>query len=426
MAVEPLKGFCRDCFAACGAAELRCGKCGSPRLLRHEELGQLGIAHIDCDAFYAAVEKRDNPELRDHPVIIGGGKRGVVSTCCYMARVYGVRSAMPMFKALALCPQAKVVKPNMAKYVEVGREVRELMRGVTPLVEPLSLDEAFLDLTGTDLLHHQPPALTLAKLARRVEDEIGITVSVGLSYNKYLAKLASDLEKPRGFAVIGRAEARTFLAKLPVSRIFGVGKAMQARLAADGITTMAQLQKDDENRLLARFGSIGRRLYRFSLGQDDRKVEPARETKSVSAETTFDTDIAAFSDLAPIIWRLAEKVSVRLKKQELSGRTITLKLKTADFKARARSVSLDEPTQLAETLYQAALPLLKAECDGAAFRLAGVGASNLDDASAADPPSLLDPGRERSAKVEKAMDAVRAKFGSKAIDKGRALVSKAK
>jgi len=389
--------------------------------LRHDELGQLGIAHIDCDAFYAAVEKRDDPALRDHPVIIGGGKRGVVSTCCYMARVYGVRSAMPMFKALALCPQAKVVRPDMEKYVRIGKQVRELMRGVTPLVEPLSLDEAFLDLTGTDLLHHQPPAMTLAKLARRVEDEIGITVSVGLSYNKYLAKLASDLEKPRGFAVIGRGEARDFLARLPVGRIFGVGRAMQARLAADGITTMAQLQKDDENRLLARYGSIGRRLYRFSLGQDDRKVEPARETKSVSAETTFDIDIAAFAELAPIIWRLSEKVSARLKKQALSGRTITLKLKTADFKLRARSVSLDEPTQLAETLYQAALPLLRTECDGAAFRLAGIGLSNLDEASAADPPSLLDPARQRNAKVEHAMDAVRAKFGTAAIDKGRAL-----
>jgi DNA polymerase-4 len=421
MAADPLTGFCRDCFAAAADRARRCAVCGSPRLLRHAELASLGIAHIDCDAFYAAVEKRDRPELRDQPVIIGGGKRGVVSTACYIARVNGVRSAMPMFKALALCPHAVVVKPDMAKYVAVGRQVRDLMLSVTPLVEPLSLDEAFLDLRGTDKLHHQPPSVTLAKLALRVERELGITVSVGLSYNKYLAKLASDLEKPRGFAVIGEAEAKAFLAPLPVGRIFGVGKAMQARLAADGIATLGQLQNDDEARLVARYGSIGRRLHRFARGEDTRLVDPERETKSVSAETTFNTDIGSFDELSPVIWRLSQRVSDRLKKSGLAGRTVTLKLKGADFKLRARSLTLGDPTQLAETLYQAALPLLRAECDGTPFRLAGIGLSGIEPAAAADQPNLLDPQRQRVASVERAMDAVRAKFGNKMIDKGRSL-----
>ena len=214
-------GFCRDCLYVQGQVGKRCEECGSPRLIQHAELYQLSLAHIDCDAFYASVEKRDNPELANKPVIIGGGKRGVVSTCCYIARIRGVRSAMPMFKALAACPDAIVIKPNMAHYVSVGKEIRELMRSLTPSVEPLSIDEAFLDLSGTTRLHHAPPALTLAKFAKRVENEIGISVSVGLAPNKFLAKVASDFEKPRGFSGIGAAEAYDFLAAQPVSLIWG-------------------------------------------------------------------------------------------------------------------------------------------------------------------------------------------------------------
>lgn len=200
--------------------------CGSPRLVRHAELYKLSLAHVDCDAFYASVEKRDNPELRDKPLIIGGGKRGVVSTACYIARIHGVRSAMPMFKALEACPEAVVVKPNMEKYAKVGREVRQLMLDLTPLVEPISIDEAFMDLGGTERLHRAPAAIVLARFAKRVEEEIGITISVGLSYCKYLAKVASDFEKPRGFSVIGEAEALDFLRNKPVSMIWG-GKILQ-------------------------------------------------------------------------------------------------------------------------------------------------------------------------------------------------------
>jgi len=193
--------LCRDCTALHDDANLRrCPACKSPRLVRHDEIASLSMAHIDCDAFYAAIEKRDNPAIADKPVIVGGGKRGVVSTACYVARTFGVKSAMPMFKALAACPNAVVVRPDMQKYALVGRQVRQLMLETTPLVEPLSLDEAFLDLTGTDRLHRCSPAQTLARLAKRIEDELAITVSVGLSFNKFLAKVASELDKPRGFS----------------------------------------------------------------------------------------------------------------------------------------------------------------------------------------------------------------------------------
>jgi DNA polymerase-4 len=415
-----LSGFCRDCFAPAAAAP-RCTTCGSPRLLRHTELATLSIGHIDCDAFYAAVEKRDNPELRDKAVIVGGGKRGVVSTACYVARLNGVRSAMPMFKALKICPQAVVVKPRMARYVEVSREVRRLMQATTPLVEPLSLDEAFLDLTGTTRVHGTPPSLTLALLQRRIEDELGISVSVGLSYCKFAAKLASDLDKPRGFSVIGQAEAMERLGALPAAVIWGVGRSMQQKLASDGITMIAQIQKLDEATLMRRYGSMGQRLYRLSRSVDDRQVEPVREAKSVSAENTFDEDIHRLEDLSPQMWRLAQKVAERLKREELAGRTITLKLKGSDFRLHTRSVTLEEPTQLAERLYRAALPLLEAACNGTPYRLLGIGATGLAPAAEADPPALLDPERGRQARIEAAMDMVRGKFGSTAIDKGRGL-----
>ena len=313
-------GFCRDCLTSAPPEGSRCPACGSPRLIRHAELFRLAIAHLDCDAFYAAIEKRDNPELADKPVIVGGGKRGVVATACYIARIRGVRSAMPMFQALKACPDAVVVRPNFEKYGRVGREVRSLMQEMTPLVEPLSIDEAFMDLAGTERLHHAPPALALARLQRRVETEIGITVSIGLSFNKFLAKIASDLEKPRGFSVIGEAEATSFLAPKPVGLIWGVGKTMQARLAADGIHTIGSLQRMDEAELGRRYGSMGLRLARLSRGDDRRSVDPRGEAKSVSAETTFDTDLADPHELKAILRALSEKVSRRLKKGGTGGR----------------------------------------------------------------------------------------------------------
>jgi DNA polymerase-4 len=415
---DDIAGFCRDCLKPVAGPVRRCRACGSPRLMRHPELDRLTIAHIDCDAFYASVEKRDNPELADKPVIIGGGKRGVVSTACYVARIHGVRSAMPMFKALEACPQAVVIKPDMEKYVRVGREVRKMMQDLTPLVQPISIDEAFLDLAGTERLHHDPPARTLAKFARRVEQEIGISVSVGLSYCKFLAKVASDMNKPRGFSVIGEAEAFDFLKERPVTLIWGVGKAFAATLAADGITMIGQLQQMDEDVLMKRYGIMGRRLYSLSRGQDDRKVHLNDEAKTVSAETTFFEDFSRAEDLVPVLRALAEQVSRRLKKAALAGHTVVLKLKTQDFKTRTRNRRLDAHTQLADRIFREGMALLEKELDGTKYRLLGIGVSDLGDSARADPPDLIDRDAGRRAKAEAAMDALRDKFGNKTIETG--------
>jgi DNA polymerase IV len=386
--------------------------------VRHKELYDLTLAHIDCDAFYAAVEKRDNPELADKPVIIGGGKRGVVSTACYIARIHGVRSAMPMFKALEACPQAVVIRPDMEKYVKVGRQVRALMQELTPLVQPLSIDEAFLELGGTERLHHDPPSRTLAKFARRVEKEIGITVSVGLSYCKFLAKVASDLQKPRGFSVIGQEEAVGFLAPRAVTTIWGVGKALAATLEADGIHTIGQLQQMEENDLMRRYGSIGQRLSRLSRGIDDREVHINDAAKSVSAETTFFDDISRHDDLVPILRNLSEKVAWRLKKSGIAGQTVVLKMKTADFKSRTRNRRLEDPTQLADKIFRTGLDLLGKETDGTKFRLIGIGVTDLGDARRADPPDLIDQQSGRRAAAEAAMDKLRDKFGKGTVETG--------
>jgi DNA polymerase IV len=407
--------FCRDCLADLGRSARRCGECGSPRLVRHHALPLLTIAHIDCDAFYATVEKRDNPEIADKPVIIGGGKRGVVSAACYIARTFGVRSAMPMFKALALCPSAAVIRPDMAKYVRVGREVRHAMHALTPLVEPLSIDEAFLDLSGTQRVHGMIPAKVLARFAREVERNIGITVSVGLSCNKFLAKIASDLDKPRGFAALDQAEAKTMLADKPVGFIFGVGPATQERLASRGFRTIADLQRADEIELMKQFPTEGRRLWRLARGIDDRRVVADRGAKTISSETTFEADISDFATLEKLLWRLSEKVSARLKNGELAGSTITLKLKTADFRQRTRSQSMFAPTQLAAKIFAVSREMLAKEIDGTAFRLMGTGVSALKPGSQAHDTDMLD---RRAAHAERAIDDLRKKFGQTAVIRG--------
>jgi len=417
-------GFCRDCLTGQPAGGRRCRACGSPRLLYHPELPQLTLAHIDCDAFYASVEKRDNPALADKPLIIGGGKRGVVSTCCYIARIHGVRSAMPMFKALEACPQAVVLPPDMEKYVRVGRQIRAMMEDLTPLVQPISIDEAFLELAGTERLHHDTPARTLAKFARTVENEIGITVSVGLSYCKFLAKVASDLQKPRGFSVIGRAEALSFLAPRPVTTIWGVGKAFAATLEADGIRTIGQLQTMEEAGLMRRYGVMGQRLYRLARGIDDRDVHANEAAKSVSAETTFFDDIHRYDDLVPILRKLSEKVAWRLKKGGISGQTVVLKLKTADFKSRTRNRRLEDPTQLADRIFRTGLSLLEKETDGTRFRLVGIGVTDLRDGGIADPPDLVDAQAGRRAAAEAAMDKLREKFGKATVETGYTFTAK--
>ena len=412
---------CRDCA---GVFEQRpdgdCPNCGGTRFFTHPELLDLEIAHIDCDAFYASVEKRDNPEIRGKPVIVGGGRRGVVSACCYIARIYGIRSAMPMFKALKACPDAVVIRPNMDKYLSVGHQIRDLMESITPLVEPISIDEAFLDLSGTRKLHHGSPAETLVKLARRIETEIGINVSVGLSYNKFLAKLSSEMDKPRGFAAIGRNEAVAYLADKPVGILWGVGKALQSKLERDGISKVGQLNKFEEAELVARYGAIGSRLKRFSEARDVRPVDPEIITKSISAETTFSDDVADLEALRVSLWELSEKVARRLSRAGLSTDGVQLKLKAADFKLVTRSRKLPGPTRLADEIYKAADALLSGEANGKKlYRLIGVGADRLLPGEDADQPDLADPDLGKRVKVANAIDAVRAKFGDAIIGKGR-------
>lgn len=383
--------LCRDCGARDTPADTkRCHRCASPRLVRHRELDELTIAHLDCDAFYAAVEKRDDPRLRDRPVIIGGGRRGVVSTACYTARLYGIHSAMPMFQALERCPHAVLLKPDMAKYKAVGAEVRALMRSITDKVQPVSIDEAYLDLTEAAVAAGAPAAVLANRLTLTIERTLGITVSIGLSYNKFMAKLASDLDKPRGFAVIGRAEARARLRPMPVSKIWGVGPALSAKLKRDGIATIGQLQAPDEAALVARYGkSVGAMLFRFSRGEDQRAVKPRGGAKSISAETTLETDAADFETLDGLLIGLCERVAASLARNGLAGSGVTLKLKRSDFRTRTRSLSLSNPTRSAAVLHRHGAELLRQELTGESFRLIGIGAHRLTPAAAADPPQIL-------------------------------------
>jgi DNA polymerase-4 len=419
--VAGLKTLCRDCLATGTAAARpqRCENCGSPRVMAHAELFELAIAHIDCDAFYASIEKRDDPSLNDKPLIVGGGHRGVVSTCCYLARQFGVRSAMPMFTARKLCPHAVVIPPNMSKYVGVSRQIRVLMDGLTPLVQPLSIDEAFLDLSGTAALHRAPPAVVLARFAKRIEDEIGVTLSIGLAPNKFLAKIASDLDKPRGFAVIGAAEAVAFLATQPVSLIFGVGKVFGETLRRDGFQTIGQLQAADPNDLIRRYGESGARLARLARGEDSRAVSPDDEMKTISTETTFDDDLSDFEALSTALLALSEKLAERLKAKGVVGETVTLKLKSAGFRLRTRAQHLMIPTQLASVLYETGSMLLAREIDGTAFRLIGIGVSGIAAASGGDPVDLIEPHIARRAAAERAMDQVRHRFGRDAVVRGK-------
>ena len=410
--------LCRDCGAAM-AADM-CTACGGRRPLRHPELAELSIAHVDCDAFYCSVEKRDNPELRDKPVVVGGGRRGVVSAACYHARIYGVRSAMPMFQALKRCPELTVVRGDMDKYAFEGRRIRTLMTELTPLVEPLSIDEAFLDLSGTERLHGCTPAQSLIRLQKRILDEVGVTVSVGLSYNKFLAKTASDLDKPHGFAVLGRSDAPAFLARQPVGFIYGIGPAFAAKLERAGLRTIADVRAWDDRKLAERFGDHGLRLARLARGEDHRRVDPTSTRKSVSAETTFSEDISDIEALKDKLWQVCLKTSDRSKAKELAGTVVTLKLKTARFKSITRRRTLSQPVQLADAIFRALEPLLEQEAKGGSYRLIGAGISGLTRPGA-DAADLLDPMAAKRGAAERATDLARAKFGADAVLTGRGL-----
>ena len=411
-----IPSLCRDCGASPAGAAC---SCGSRRIVRHPELLTLGIAHVDCDAFFASVEKRDRPELAGRPVLVGGGTRGVVTAACYVARLSGVRSAWPMFKALKACPDAVVIRPDFAKYAAAARQIRALMGTLTPLVMPLSIDEAVLDLRGTEALHGMPPAAALARFARLVESEVGITISIGLAPNRLLAKLAAGRDKPRGFAVLG-SDAAAVLAPEPVRTLPGIGPALERRLVARGITHLMHLQALDDRAALA-LGKDGPSLVRRARGQDDRPVQLGGDTKSVSAETTFDTDVTDLPTLERHLWRMAEKLARRLREKDLAAGGVVLKLKTARFASRTRAQRLPGATALPDRLFDAARALLAREADGTAFRLVGLGASPLANAQDADRPDLADPGVARRVAAQRAVDTLRGRFGESVIGKGRGI-----
>ena len=418
-----MPALCRDCLTLFDSppTPAGCARCGGGRVISHAELFALTIAHIDCDAFYASVEKRDRPELASRPVIVGGGVRGVVTAACYVARIYGVKSAMPMFKALKACPEAVVIRPDFAKYTVASRQIRGLMAKLTPLVQPLSIDEAVLDMAGTQALHGAPPATILARFAKDVEAEVGITVSIGLAPNRLLAKIAAGRGKPRGFTVIGAAEAASLLAGEPVRLLPGIGPALARRLEALGITRLGHLQALSDKEAIRMLGEDGLALVRRARGEDARIVDPTREAKSISAETTFDTDLTGITDLERHLWRLSEKLARRLKEHDLAAAGVVLKLKTATFTIRTRAARLPAPTVLPDRLFEAAQALLRHEATGTAFRLIGIGASALTERSQADLGDLADTDTPRRAAAQAVIDTLRDRFGQAAITRGRSL-----
>ena len=417
-----MPSLCRKCFNTFNE-EGRCPRCSSPLVVSHSELFDLNIAHMDCDAFYASVEKRDNPDLADKPVIIGGGRRGVVSTACYIARIRGVKSAMPMFKALEKCPDAVVIRPRMKIYAEISQQIRAMMNDITPLVEPLSLDEAFMDMSGTHKLHGAPPAVMLAKLMDRISDNLGLTGSIGLSHNKFLAKIASDLNKPNGYSIIGEAETSSFLKDKSIRLIWGVGASTQKSLEKSGIRTFLDLLRWDRKDLVSKFGSMGDRLWFLARGQDARVVSNSDRIKSISNETTLNENTNNIRVLEGHLWRLCEKVSSRAKSKGLAGTIMILKLKSSNHKIITRRVTLRDPTYLADVLFRSTYPLMEAAIENGPFRLVGAGLSGLCLASQAQrEPELLDDGALNRIKVERVTDEIREKFGDEAMIKGRSLL----
>ena len=417
-----MPSLCRKCFNTFNE-EGRCPRCSSPLVVSHSELFDLNIAHMDCDAFYASVEKRDNPDLADKPVIIGGGRRGVVSTACYIARIRGVKSAMPMFKALEKCPDAVVIRPRMKIYAEISQQIRAMMNDITPLVEPLSLDEAFMDMSGTHKLHGAPPAVMLAKLMDRISDNLGLTGSIGLSHNKFLAKIASDLNKPNGYSIIGEAETSSFLKDKSIRLIWGVGASTQKSLEKSGIRTFLDLLRWDRKDLVSKFGSMGDRLWFLARGQDARVVSNSDQIKSISNETTLNENTSNLRVLEGHLWRLCEKVSSRAKSKGLAGTIMILKLKSSNHKIITRRVTLRDPTYMADVLFRSTYPLMEAAIENGPFRLVGAGLSGLCLASQAQrEPELLDDGALNRIKVERVTDEIREKFGDEAMIKGRSLL----
>lgn len=388
------------------------------------------IIHVDMDAFYAAVEQRDQPAYRGRPVIVGadpkqGKGRGVVAACSYEARAFGVRSAMPISSAYRLCPHATYLPVRMNRYAEVSARIFGILRRYTDLVEPLSIDEAFLDVTASTGLFGEP-----ASMGRRIKTEISreerLTASVGVAPNKFVAKIASDLEKPDGFVVVRSHEVVAFLENLSVTYLWGVGKRTATTLQGLGITTIGELARWPEDALARRLGAVGTHLYHLSRGIDDRPVIPEGMAKSMGAETTFSVDTAEPRQIRQTLLKLSERVSARLRRERTAGVTITLKLRFADFTTLTRSVTVPEPITLTDEIYSGALSLLeKIPLRGRLVRLLGIAVSKLTSTPRQCQMSLF-PSDLRKEKAAGAVDEIRRRFGETGIIRASLLTARSR
>jgi len=381
------------------------------------------ILHVDMDAFYAAVEQRDNPALRGKPVIVGadpkqGKGRGIVATCSYEARKFGVHSAQPISEAWKRCPQGIYVSPHMSKYVRTSQRIMRILGEFTDLIEPLSIDEAFLDVTGCSRL--LGPGIEIArKIKERIRRDEKLTASVGVAENKFLAKVASDIQKPDGLVVVPLGGGQAFLDPLPISRLWGVGSKTEASLAAMGLTRIGQLARVNEEEIVGRLGNVASHLRALALGIDTRPVCPEGGHKSIGHEITFDVDTRDGSVLRETLLGLTEKVAHRLRQHRVCGLTFTVKLREADFTTHTRQVTLSAGLDTSERIFPTVLALLdRLYREGRAYRLVGVYAGNLVDESARGQLSLFGSGRSRDRKLAAAIDDITRKFGDEAITRG--------
>ncbi len=408
--------LCRDCLTDFASKIKRCDYCRSPRIVYHKELESLSVVHIDCDSFYAAVEKKDNPNLSNVPVIVGRSKRGVVSTCCYIARKYGVQSAMPIFKAQKLCPEAVFITPRHDRYREVSRDLRSYLEKLTPKIEFVSIDEGYLDLTGTKRLHGVYPAKLIAKTVQNIENKFGITVSIGLSYNKMLAKIASTKSKPRGFSIVGKGDTTEFLNKLDVKEINGVGKKLSEKLNRAGIFSLGDLFTKNKEDLVLRYGDTLKLLFNLIESRESASINTENERKSISTEQTFVRSLKRKSEIKKFLWSASVKVSDIAKTQNVASKSVHIKLKKEDFKSLTRSLTLNSNTNLASEIYNAGLMLLEKEISHAPFRLIGIGIGKLEECNGTIVSNDLFTKKEKN--LEDATDKIRKKYGSGSIFPG--------
>ena len=378
------------------------------------------ILHADMDAFYAAIEQRDDPALRGRPVIVGGiGPRGVVSTASYEARVFGARSAMPMALARQKCPDAVFLPCRMAHYAQVAAQIHAVFESFTPLVEPLSLDEAFLDVTGSRALFGDGEAIA-SKLKAAVREATQLAVSVGVATNKFVAKVASDLRKPDALVVVPPGEEAAFLAPLDVARLWGAGPQAQATMRARGLHTIADLQRLTGDQMVAMFGEAGgRHFWKLARALDDRDVVPDREAKSISHETTFAEDLRAADDCVPVLLELSEGVGRRLRRAGLVGGTLKLKLRYGDFTTVLRQSKLTPPSDDDLVIHRAAKALFLAHWTRQPVRLLGVGVTDLGSVAGPQQGSLFAAAPAKGKQLLRAVDAIRERFGDDAIRRGR-------